>query len=59
MENPALDRLESAIARLERAVTGHRSRNADLARRHATLKTRMTEAVAALDRVIAHEGGEA
>ena len=58
MDNPALDRLDSAITRLERAVAGHRDRNADLARRHATLKTRMSEAVAALDRVIEREGGD-
>lgn len=58
MDNPALDRLDAAIARLERAVSAHRDQSAGVARRHAALKAKMSEAVAALDRVIAREGSE-
>ena len=59
METPALDRLDAAIARLERAVATHRSQSAGITRRHAALKAKMSEAVAALDRVIAREGDDA
>ena len=51
-EPTALDRIDGAIARIEAAVEA-RSRSADtLTRRHAALKSRMAEAVAALDEVI-------
>ncbi len=52
-EPTALDRIDGAIARIEAAVAARtRAANA-LARRHAALKSRMAEAVAALDDVIA------
>jgi hypothetical protein len=51
-----IDRIERALARIERAVTANRQANEALARRHATLKARMAEALTALDEVIAREG---
>ena len=51
------DRVERALARIERAVTANRQANEALARRHAALKARMAEALTALDEVIAREGG--
>ncbi|GGB34340.1 hypothetical protein GCM10011380_24740 [Sphingomonas metalli] len=53
---PAVERIERAIARIERAVLARAAEAESLARRHATLKTRMAEAVAALDEVIARTG---
>ncbi|MGN6270256.1 MAG: hypothetical protein ACTHM0_10240 [Sphingomonas sp.] len=52
-----IDRVERALARIERAVTANRHASEALARRHATLKARMAEALTALDEVIAREGG--
>lgn len=52
-----IDRVERALARIERAVTANRQANQALAKRHATLKARMAEALTALDEVIAREGG--
>ncbi len=49
----AADRVDAAIARIENAIE-QRARSSDaLAVRHAALKARMAEAVAALDDVIA------
>lgn len=49
-------RIEAALARIEAAIAA-RGKAADaLARRHAALKTRMAEAVQALDDVIARGG---
>ena len=54
---PALDRIDRAIARIE-AVLAERARATEEAlQRHATLRARMEEAVAALDDVIARGGG--
>jgi hypothetical protein len=51
----AVDRIDVAIARIEAQIAA-RSEAADaLANRHAALKARMAEAVAALDDVIARE----
>ena len=51
----AVDRIDVAIARIE-AQIAQRTQAADaLATRHAALKARMAEAVAALDDVIARE----
>ncbi len=48
----AVDRIDAAIARIEAAIDA-RTRSGDaLAKRHAALKARMVEAVAALDDVI-------
>jgi len=52
-----IDRIERALTRIERAVRANRDANEALARRHATLKSRMAEALSALDEVIAREGG--
>jgi hypothetical protein len=52
-----IDRVERALARIEHAVAANRQANQALARRHATLKARMAEALTALDEVIAREGG--
>lgn len=50
---PAAARIDAALARIETAIDV-RARAADaLVRRHAALKARMTEAVTALDDVIA------
>ena len=52
---PAVDRIDAAIARIETQIA-QRTQAADaLATRHAALKARMAEAVAALDDVIARE----
>jgi len=51
-----LERIERALARIERAVAANRQESEALARRHATLKSRMAEALTALDEVIAREG---
>lgn len=56
MDNPALARLETAIDRLDRALDSHRAAAAALSQRHARLKAHMTDAVAALDQVIARGG---
>ena len=51
----AVDRIDAAIARIE-AQSASRAEAADaLTTRHAALKARMGEAVAALDDVIARE----
>ena len=52
-----IDRVDRALARIERAVAASRQANQALAKRHATLKARMAEALKALDEVIAREGG--
>lgn len=49
----AADRIERAIARIERAVAVRAADSEALAKRHAALKARMAEAVSALDEVIA------
>ena len=49
------DRIDAALARIERAIAARASGADALAKRHAALKARMAEAVAALDDVIARE----
>ncbi|MGJ3626101.1 hypothetical protein AB5I41_02495 [Sphingomonas sp. MMS24-JH45] len=44
MEDPRPRPARLAIARWERAAATHRERSAAIARRHAALKTRMSEA---------------
>ncbi|WP_213980051.1 hypothetical protein [Sphingomonas sp. dw_22] len=51
----AADRIEQALARIEAAATARAYANARLARRHALLRERMEEAVAAIDALIAAE----
>jgi hypothetical protein len=51
-----LARIEWALTRIERAVQQNKLASDALARRHAALKSRMAEALTALDEVIAREG---
>ena len=51
-EPPAADRIDAALARIEAAIATRAASAEALARRHAALKARMAEAVAALDDVI-------
>ena len=53
----ALDRIERALARIETAATARDAARAALQQRHETLRTRMGEAIAALDAVIARDAG--
>ena len=55
-ERSELDRIEWALTRIERAVQQNKLSSDALARRHAALKSRMAEALTALDEVIAREG---
>ncbi|MDY0958607.1 hypothetical protein SOM26_07910 [Sphingomonas sp. CFBP8993] len=48
----SVDRIDHAIARIERAMRTRAAKEDALARRHAALKARMSEAVTALDDVI-------
>ncbi|MEG3090755.1 hypothetical protein [Sphingomonas sp. PB1R3] len=48
----SVDRIDHAIARIERAMRTRAAKEDALARRHAALKARMAEAVTALDDVI-------
>ncbi|MEN2785238.1 hypothetical protein ABC969_02250 [Sphingomonas qilianensis] len=48
-----IDRIDAAIARIAAAAARRAQASDALAKRHAALRTRMTEAVAALDEVIA------
>ena len=52
---PDIERIERALARIEKAA-GERAYATDLiGRRHAALRERMTEAIAALDDLLARE----
>ena len=51
----AVERIDAAIARIETQISARADAGDALARRHAALKARMAEAVAALDDVIARE----
>ena len=52
--NSALQRIEAALARIERAATARAPRaDADLLRRHEALQAEVSETVAALDALIA------
>ena len=48
----AVERIDAAIARIESAIAARAESGDALAKRHAALKARMAEAVAALDDVI-------
>ncbi len=54
----ALDRIDRAIVRIEQAVAQRDRASAALTRRHDALRARMTEAVDALDDLIAREHGD-
>lgn len=49
----AMARIEHAMARIEAAARAHVEAAETMKRRHGALKARMTEAVAALDDVLA------
>lgn len=55
MDNPAIARLEQAIDRVERALDQRSAAEKALAGRHAALKATMTQALSALDEIIAHK----
>lgn len=57
LDGSEIDRIDRALARIERALRANRDANQALARRHSALKARMAEAIVALDEVIAREGG--
>ncbi|WP_419809490.1 hypothetical protein [Sphingomonas sp.] len=52
-EPPAADRIDAALSRIDAALAARAAAGDVLSRRHAALKARMAEAVAALDDVIA------
>ncbi len=49
----ALDRIDRALARIDAALAARTRASEDMIRRHAALRARMEDAVAALDDVIA------
>lgn len=58
MDHPALSRIDRAIDRIEAATAKRREALQDITDRHAALKHRMREAVAALDGVLARAEAE-
>ena len=48
----ALDRIDRALARIDAALAARTRASEDMIRRHAALRARMEEAVAALDELI-------
>ena len=54
---PALDRIDRALARIDAALAARTRASKDMIRRHAALRARMEEAVAALDDLIGKGGG--
>ncbi|NIJ20092.1 acyl-CoA reductase-like NAD-dependent aldehyde dehydrogenase [Sphingomonas naasensis] len=55
MAESSADRIEQALARIERAAAARAYTTERLARRHAKLRARIEEAVASLDVLIARE----
>jgi hypothetical protein len=55
MAESTADRIEQALARIEAAATARAYSGARLARRHALLRQRMEEAVAAIDALVASQ----
>lgn len=51
----AVARIEQALSRIERATEGRIQANRALASRHSALRTRIGDAIGALDAVIARE----
>lgn len=51
----ALDRIDRALARIEAAIVARDASRERLIARHETLRSRMAEAIAALDAVIERE----
>jgi len=54
---PALDRIDRALARIDAALAARARASEEMVRRHAALRARMEEAVAALDEVMTRGGG--
>lgn len=54
MSDP-VQRIEAALARIEAAARARADDRRDLSRRHAQLRTRVAEAVAAIDELAARE----
>ncbi len=52
LAKPALNRIDAAIARIERAAAAARADREALSRRHEQLRGEITDAIAALDAVI-------
>lgn len=52
LAKPALNRIDTAIARIERAAATARSNHDALSRRHDQLRGEIADAIAALDAVI-------
>ncbi|MDQ2878465.1 MAG: hypothetical protein M3R41_05255 [Pseudomonadota bacterium] len=52
----AIDRIDKALARIEAAAAAHGTRDETLAKRHQVLRDRVSQAVEALDAVIARGG---
>ena len=50
---PPLDRIDRALARIDAALAARARASEDMIRRHAALRARMEDAVAALDDLIA------
>jgi hypothetical protein len=51
----AAERIEAAVARIERAALARARENDSLARRHAELRSHMADAIVALDELIAFQ----
>jgi hypothetical protein len=54
---PALDRIDRALARIDAALAARSRAGEDMVRRHAALRARMEDAVAALDDLITKGSG--
>jgi len=52
----ALDRIDRALARIDAALAARSRASEDMVRRHAALRARMEDAVAALDDLISKGG---
>ena len=50
------DRIDAALARIERAARNRADSTGDLAKRHDALRAKVTEAIAALDALGAKDG---
>lgn len=56
---PVIDRIERALDRIEAASKRRADHGARMEQRHTALRKRMTEAVAAIDTILAAEATEA
>jgi hypothetical protein len=54
---PPLDRIDRALARIDAALAARTRASEDIIHRHAALRARMEDAVAALDDLIAKGSG--